>query len=170
MPAEPAPEEVLAQLAATPDALAQLTVEASAESLDVAPAGEWSARVVLAHLRDAESLEFRLGLERLLAETRPVLAFLPPEEWARDRNRERDGKRTLLGDFALQRQASLNLIAGMRADGWAREGTAPGGSALTVTAFVELWARHDADHLAQIEALLGETAAGAQARRARPLA
>ena len=168
MPAEAAPEETLAQLAATPGALAHLLVEAAEEALDAAPAGEWSARIVLAHLRDAEALEFRLALERLLAETRPLLAFLPPDEWLRDRNRGRDGKAELLGDFALQRQASLNLIASMRADGWAREGAGPGGASLTAADLVCAWAGHDADHLAQIEALLGETAEGARCRRARP--
>ncbi|MYA53092.1 MAG: DinB family protein [Dehalococcoidia bacterium] len=168
MPDDSAVQQSLAQLAATPSKLAHLTVEAADQALDAAPDGEWSTRTVLAHLRDAEMLEFRVGLERLLAEPDPALYFLPPDEWERDRNRERDEKSVLLSDFALQRQASLNLIATMRDTDW--EGTAPGprDEPITVAQFVQIWAGHDAAHLGQIEELLGDTVAGAQERRSRP--
>ena len=168
MPGNPELERALGQLAATPSRLAHLTVESADEDLDDAPEGEWSARVVLAHLRDAESLEFRVGLERLIAEPNPALFFLPPEEWERDRNRDRDEKSVLLGDFALQRQASLNLIATMRDTDWERTAPGPRDEAITAAQFVQIWAGHDAAHLGQIEALLGQTADEAQERRARP--
>ena len=168
MPDNPELQKALAQLAATPSRLAHLTVESTDDDLDAAPGGEWSARVVLAHLRDAEMLEFRVGLERLVAEPNPAFYFLPPDEWERERNRERDDKSVLLGDFALQRQASLNLIATMRDSDWERTAPGPGDEPITAAQFVQIWAGHDAAHLGQIEALLGETAAGAQERRARP--
>ena len=165
---DPAIQKALAQLAATPSKLAHITVEAADDILDAAPEGEWSARTVLAHLRDAESLEFRVGLERLLAEPDPTLFFLPPDQWERDRNRERADKSVLLGDFALQRQASLNLIATMRPADWGRTGGGLGDEAFTIANFVQIWAGHDSAHLGQIEALLGDTVDGAQERRARP--
>ena len=164
----PAPQEALAQLAATPSKLAHLTVETTDADLDVAPEGEWSARVVLAHFRDAEALEFRMGLERLLVEPDPTLFFLPPDQWERERNRDRDDKSVLLGDFALQRQASLNLIATMRPADWERTAPGPRGETITIAQFVQIWAGHDAAHLGQVEELLGDTVAGAQDRRARP--
>lgn len=168
MPDNPELERALKQLAATPSRLAHLTVESTDEDLDAAPEGEWPARVVLAHLRDAEMVEFRVGLERLVAEPSPALYFLPPDEWERERNRERDDKSVLLGDFALQRQASLNLIATMRDSDWERTAPGPRDEPIIVAQFVQIWAEHDAAHLGQIEALLGETADGAQERRARP--
>ena len=164
----PMSDEALTQLAATPSALAHVVVEATDAALDAAPPDEWTARVVLAHLRDAESLEFRLALERLLAEAEPELAFLPPDVWERSRTKERDSKDVLLADFALQRQASLNLIAGMREGDWQRRGGGPGGAPITAAQLVDIWAGHDATHLAQIEAVLGETADRARSRRARP--
>ncbi|MCY3603927.1 MAG: DinB family protein [Chloroflexi bacterium] len=168
MPDNPDLQKALAQLAATPSRLAHLTVESTDEDLDAAPKGEWSARVVLAHLRDAEMVEFRVGLERLVAEPNPALYFLPPDQWERERNRERDDKSVLLGDFALQRQASLNLITTMRDSDWERTAPGPRDEPITAAEFVQIWAGHDASHLGQIEALLGETAEGAQERRARP--
>ena len=161
-------QQALAQLAATPSKLAHLTVEATDDALDAAPEGEWSARIVLAHLRDAESLEFRVGLERLLAEPNPALFFLPPDQWERGRNHDRDEKSVVLGDFALQRQASLNLIATMRPVDWERSGGGPRGEPFSAAEFVQIWAGHDTAHLGQIEAVLGDTVAGAQERRARP--
>lgn len=168
MPDDPALQQALDQLAATPGALAHLTVEAVDAALDAAPEGEWSARVVLAHLRDSESLEFRVGLERLIAEPDPALFFLPPDQWERERNRDRDDKSVLLGDFALQRQASLNLIATMRPGDWERSGGGLGDEPFTLARFVQIWAGHDAAHLGQLEALLGDTVADARDRRARP--
>lgn len=168
MPDDPAVQQALGQLVATPSKLAHLTVEATDEALNTAPEGEWSARTVLAHLRDAEMLEFRVGLERLLAEPDPALYFLPPDEWERDRNRERDEKSVLLSDFALQRQASVNLIATMREPDWERTAPGPGSEPITIAQFVQIWAGHDAAHLGQLEELLGETVDGARERRARP--
>ncbi len=168
MPDNPDLQKALAQLAATPSRLAHLTVESTDEDLDAGPEGEWSARVVLAHLRDAEMVEFRVGLERLVAEPNPALYFLPPDQWERERNRERDDKSVLLGDFALQRQASLNLITTMRDSDWERTAPGPRDEPITVAQFVQIWAGHDAAHLGQIEALLGDTADEAQERRARP--
>ena len=168
MPDDPNLLNALAQLAATPSRLAHLTVEADDAILDAAPEGEWSARTVLAHLRDAEMVEFRVGLERLVAEPNPALYFLPPDEWERDRNRERDEKSVLLGDFALQRQASMNLIATMRDSDWERTAPGPRDEPISAAQFVQIWAGHDAAHLGQIEALLGQTADEAQERRARP--
>lgn len=168
MPDDPNLQNALSQLAATPSRLAHLTVESTDEDLDAAPEGEWPARVVLAHLRDAEALEFRVGLERLVAEPDPALYFLPPDEWERDRNRDRDEKGVLLGDFALQRQASMNLIATMRESDWERTAPGPRDEPITAAQFVQIWAGHDAAHLGQIAALLGQTADEAQERRARP--
>jgi len=61
-------DALLERLAATPRRLAQLVAEASDAALDAAPPGEWSAREVLAHLRDLELLVWRTGLARILAE------------------------------------------------------------------------------------------------------
>ena len=74
----------------------------------------------------------------------------------------------LLGDFALQRQASLNLITTMRDSDWERTAPGPRDEPITVAQFVQIWAGHDAAHLGQIEELLGDTADEAQERRARP--
>ncbi|MGI8926467.1 MAG: DinB family protein [Tepidiformaceae bacterium] len=149
--------DALAMLAATPKKVAHLVAEVPDAGLDAAPAGEWSARTIMAHLRDLESLVFRMRLERMLVEDRPLFADFDENVWVASRSHARDEKTQLLGDFALQRQASLNLIASMEPHGWERAGSHPTGGDYTVRSWVERWAGHDTGHLAQLEAVLGET-------------
>lgn len=160
-------EPLLQQLAATPKTLAHLVAEADDALLDDAAHAEWSARTVLAHLRDEEYLCMRVALERMLAEERPVLHFIAGDSWEPGRNRSRDRKELLLADFALQRQASLSLLRGLRAEDWERPGVAPGPTVLTVGSLLEAWIAHDADHVAQLERAVGETLVEVLERRAR---
>ncbi|MCC6381375.1 MAG: DinB family protein [Dehalococcoidia bacterium] len=158
---------LLEQFAATPRMLAHLVAEADEALLDAAAVGEWSARTILAHLRDEEFLNMRVALERMLAEEQPRLHFLGPARWEGDRNRSRDRKELLLADFALQRQASLSLFLGLREEDWDRRGLAPDDAALTVAQLLEGWTAHDAAHVEQLERAVGETFAEVLERRAR---
>lgn len=159
-------QDRIEQLASTPAVLAHLVVEASGDMLDRAPApGEWPPRLVLAHLRDIEYLSWRPGLERALGEDRPELALFDTERWVAGRSRARDRKEHLLADFALQRQASLGILRALEASSWRRTLRAPRLGEFDVSALVDAWATHDAEHVAQLERALGETLAEAQARR-----
>ncbi len=155
------------QLAATPKSLAHLVAEAPDVRLDAANGDSWSARTVLAHFRDDEFLCMRVALERMLAETNPSLKFVDGTDWAAGRNTTRDRKELLLADFALQRQASISILRGLRADDWARAGHTETRDPFTVEQFVAAWVRHDAEHVAQLEGLLGETVAAVIERRSR---
>lgn len=150
-------DDLIARLAETPRQLAHLVAEATDDQLDRAAPGEWSARTVMAHLRDDEFMVMRLRLERMLSEHEPVLTNFDEQAWAGSRNRGRDRKETLLGDFALQRQASLNILQSLQPLDWDRGGTHPEMGHFTIESWVEHWAGHDAAHIAQVETALGET-------------
>jgi hypothetical protein len=160
-------DELLQQLAATPKMLAHLVVEATEEALDTGAADEWSPRLVMAHLRDDEMFVMRVRLERLLGEHEPVLVDFDEKAWVGWRNRGRDRREHLLGDFALQRQASMNILQGLRAEDWDRGGRHEVSGPLTVRSWVEHWLHHDREHVAQIERGLGESLADVRERRAR---
>lgn len=159
-------DDTINRLAATPGILAHLVAEASDTRLDVSPHGQWSVRTLLAHFRDDEYLCMRVALERMLAETTPTLRFIDGAEWEPTRRRTRDRKEWLLGDFALQRQASVALLRGLEPADWERRGERDGRE-LTVATLVDLWVRHDAEHIASLEAALGETLDEVKRRRAR---
>lgn len=160
-------EAVLAELATNPRRLAQLVVEASDTVLDADRPGEWTARQVLAHVRDLEVLVFRPGLVRAMLEDEPTVRPFDPEAWAARRWRGRDRKEQLLGDFALQRQATLNLLAQFGPEHWERRVRLPDGRVATMWDWVKGIAAHDGEHFAQIESLLGYTHAQAMERRRR---
>ena len=159
-------EELIQQLAATPSALAHLAAEADDTRLDAAAPGDWSARTILAHLRDDEYLCLRAALTRILAEDSPALHFIDGADWEPGRNRTRDRKEWLLADFALQRQASLGILRMVRPGDLARSGFREGRE-FTLEQLIGVWVRHDREHVAQLERALGETLEDVRARRAR---
>lgn len=160
-------DDVISRLAGTPSALAHMVAESSDAELDATAPGAWSARTILAHFRDDEFLCMRVVLERALAEDSPLVTFIEGQDWEPLRNRTRDRKEWLLADFALQRQATLGILRMLRPADWDRRARRADGNEFTLRQFVGAWANHDAEHLAQLEAALGETLADVQARRAR---
>ncbi len=160
-------QERIDRLLATPKVLAHLVVEAGDAALDAEPApGEWPARVILAHLRDDEFLCMRPALERALAEENPEIVLLDGAQWAARRNRTRDRKDHLLGDFALQRQASVAILRSLRDEDWARTLRHARYGEFTISRLTDIWLAHSGEHVAQIERALGTTLAEVQARRA----
>ena len=155
-------------LSATPKTLAHLVAETPDELLDAAVApGEWTARTVLAHLRDDEFLCMRVCVERALAEEKPSVALLDGADWVGDRNRTRDRKELLLADFALQRQASVSILRALRPAEWERRMHHAEYGEFTISQFLDAWLRHDAEHVAQLERAVGETLGDVLRRRAR---
>jgi hypothetical protein len=161
-------DDLIARLAETPRKLAHLVAEAGDDVLDRADGGEWSARAILAHLRDDEFMVMRLRLERMVSELEPALTDFDEKAWAANRNRSRDRKEQLLGDFALQRQASLNILQSLQPADWDRGGSHPVRGSFTIRSWVEHWASHDEEHVAQLERALGETLDDVLRRRFHP--
>jgi hypothetical protein len=154
------------RMAATPGTLAHLIVEASEAQLDAVIEGGWSARTVVAHLRDDEFLCMRVALERALAEDSPEVTFIEGADWVGGRNTTRDRKEWLLADFALQRQASISILRMLRPADWERTLRSAGRDAFTISQLLDGWLRHDAEHVAQLESALGETLGEVLERRA----
>lgn len=159
--------ELIARLEATPRVLAHLALEVSDELLDRVKGNEWSARTVLAHFRDLESLVMRQRLARMLVEDEPTFPDFDESRWAGMRNRSRDRKEQLLGDFALQRQASLAIVRRLSPDQLRRAGRHEDGTPWTVERWLGRWVEHERDHVAQLEATLGTTLHEVLERRAR---
>ncbi|MEO9254549.1 MAG: DinB family protein, partial [Tepidiformaceae bacterium] len=113
--------ERIDRLSEAPKSVAYLIADASDERLDAQPApGEWSARTIMAHLRDDEFLCMRICLERALAEDDPEVLLVDGVDWVANRNRGRERKELIVADFALQRQASAGILRSLRDEDWAR--------------------------------------------------
>jgi hypothetical protein len=147
-------DQRLTVYAETPERAARVIANATDEQLDRALAPEWSARTVLAHLRDVEMFSATLRYERMLAEGAPVFADFDEDAWAINRNRGRDSKDEVVHDFALQRAATVAILAGIRPEDWGRTGSHPARGQFTVSTWLDACMEHDAMHMAQLERMV----------------
>lgn len=159
MTSENSTAELIDILEATPSILEELVAATDETLFDKAWPGEWSPRVVLAHLRDDEYLTMRLRLERMIAEDqRPLLMPFDEAAWAANRWTGRDALSELLADFREQRAASTQILRRLQTEDWARVGYQPEMGELTVRTWTEHWVEHDQTHINQLRAGLGKTA------------
>ncbi|HLB27144.1 MAG TPA: DinB family protein [Dehalococcoidia bacterium] len=145
---------LLRALAAAPDHLEAAVRDVGDDALNAAPEGEWSARTVLAHLRDDEFMVMRLRLVRVTVEDHPTLTPFDQEAWATSRWRGRDAPGELLADFRLQREASLMVLRRLEGDDWLRTGLQPEYGTFDAHWWLEHWVEHDGTHIAQVQAAL----------------
>lgn len=156
MTSENTTAELIAILEATPSILEEIVATADETLFDKAWPGEWTPRVVLAHLRDDEYLTMRMRLERMLAEEqRPLLMPFDEAGWAANRWTGRDALPELLADFREQRVASLQILRRLEESDWARVAYQPEIGELTVRTWTEHWVEHDQAHINQLRAGLG---------------
>ena len=147
---------LLEGLAATPDRVEVLVRDSDDMALDADAEGEWSARTVLAHLRDDEFMVMRSRLVRMTVEDHPTLAPFDEKAWAASRWKGRDTVDELLADFRLQREVTMMTLRRLEDDDWRRTGLQPEYGAFDVHWWVEHWLEHDETHIAQIGSALGQ--------------
>lgn len=141
----------IAILEQTHPILVRLTAELADTVLDFhSDASAWSIREVLAHLVDDEIYVMRTRMERIIKEDMPLLAPHDEKKWYATRNTTRDQVTELLGDFALQRAASLGMLRMLRESDWARQGQQPEYGVFTAEQWLGNWAGHDTTHIEQI--------------------
>jgi hypothetical protein len=126
------------------------------EALDRAqPAGAWTAREVIHHLADSESMAY-IRLRRLIAEDDPAIQGYDEPEWARRLHYDRpiEASRAVVGAV---RAASAQLLESLTPNEWERAGVHSESGAYSVDRWLEIYADHTRDHADQIRrAIRGE--------------
>jgi hypothetical protein len=117
--------------------------------LDRRPApGKWTSREIVHHLADSE-MTSAIRLRRLLAEDRPVIVGYDQEEFARKLHYDRP-----IGDsldaLKAARATTGAILDRMTEEEWAREGTHSESGRYTVLQWLQIYAEHVHNHLAQI--------------------
>jgi len=144
--------ELIETLEQTNQALVEMVASLPEAALDFqAKADDWSIREILAHLVDDEVYVMRTRLTRMVKEELPYLAPHDEKKWYRERNTSRDARDELLADFALQRNASLNIIKMLRPSDWVRRGSQPEYGNFTAEEWLQRWVEHDVNHIQQIK-------------------
>jgi hypothetical protein len=115
--------------------------------------GEWTAREVIHHLADSESMAY-IRLRRLIAEDDPLIQGYDEPEWARRLHYDRPIAASLAVLPAV-RAASLQLLESLAPAEWARTGTHTESGPYSVEGWLEIYAAHPTEHADQIRRARG---------------
>jgi uncharacterized damage-inducible protein DinB len=141
-------------IAETPDRLAQLVDTLGPERLEIPPApGKWSAREILCHLADGETV-FAFRLRQALAEDHHVIQPFDQEKWAV--RYAAFAARTALAVFSAVRAWNVALIRSLSPSALSKRLTHPERGEMTLQVIVETMAGHDIGHIRQIEAIASQ--------------
>ena len=146
-------DELLAELAAMPDFLADSLGALSADPARHAGPGETFSPVEQCwHLADLEAEGFGARIRLLLSAPRPFLPDFDGARVARERNYRTKGLADGLAAFRAARQANLALLRGVSEAGWSRGGVQEGVGEVTLADIPRLMRDHDGSHRAEIAA------------------
>ncbi len=150
-------EQALALLAAGPPRIAVLSTGLSPTQSRARPNVDgWSANDVLAHLRACADV-WGDCIVAMIAEYRPMLVAVNPTTWINKTNYcELEFESSLLS-FSAQRAELLAVLEALPREAWLRAATVTGAGApleRTVLSYAQRLARHERQHLAQIERIV----------------
>jgi hypothetical protein len=150
-------EQVLAILAETPRRLAALTAGLEPAQLRAGPGPEaWSANDVLAHLRACADV-WGGCIARMLAEDRPAFPAVSPRTWINRTDYRELELFASLHSFTAQRADLMAVLVPLPGEDWLRAATVTTvGRVLepTVLSYAERLARHEREHVRQIEQIV----------------
>jgi hypothetical protein len=112
------------------------------------PSGAWTAREVVHHLADSETMA-AIRLRRLIAEDDPVIQGYDEPVWARRLHYDRPID-TSLALVRAVRAASHDLLTRLTAQDWARTGTHTESGPYSVERWLEIYAEHCHEHADQL--------------------
>ncbi len=117
-----------------------------------APA-KWCILEIVAHLADAELIQ-GYRLRQMLADKAPVIAPIDQDAWAKNLGYLEAAPAELIAHYGLSRHHNLRLLRRINLDDLGKSAYHPERkAAMTVEDIVRHLARHDANHIAQIESL-----------------
>ena len=147
----------LSALAAMPARLAEIAAAIPAARWKTrAKDGGFSLQEHACHLRDIEIEAFRARLERILAESTPMLPDVDGAALARARDYHRHNLAKAQAVFAAVRADMVERLAGLSPEECQRTGVMEGVGEITIDGLVAKMLEHDAEHAVELAWLRGE--------------
>ena len=147
-------EQALNVLSETPTRIAALTGALSAAQLQTRPEPEaWSINEVLAHLRACADV-WGGYIARIIAEDTPAIRAVSPRTYIKRTDYPQQAFKSSFDAFTAQRSELLTVLNRLTPTDWSRAAmvAAPGKTyPRTVLDYAERMARHEREHLRQIE-------------------
>jgi DinB family protein len=143
--------EAIEKLSAAPRQAAELVHGLSEEQLSWKPAPEtFSMRENILHLRDIDVEGYEHSMRRILNEEAPTLQDVNGGKLARERNYNVQPVEPALLEFGRSRATSMARLSGCSLADLERTAEMEGSGKVTLRRLLEMWIRHDADHLADM--------------------
>ena|SRR5258705_13573925 len=114
--------------------------------------GKWSAREIIHHLGDSETVS-GIRLRRLLSEDNPVIQGYDQDEYARRLKYNERDMQPALEAFRAARATTAQIMDAMTLEDWSLEGTHSEHGRYSATDWLKIYAAHAHGHAAQIRAL-----------------
>ena len=144
-------DEALTRLSATPLRVAELVDGLSEEQLSWKPSpGLFSMRESVWHLRDIDVEGYE---RRILKEVSPKLPDVNGGKLARERNYNVQPIDPALTELAIVRASSVERLSDCTDADLERTAEMEGAGVVTLRRLLEMWMRHDAEHLADMAEL-----------------
>ena len=131
-----------------PRALTEAVATLSEDDLDRRIGEEWSARMVIHHIADAELIE-GTRLRRIVAEDNPTIPWVDEAEDARRLHYDR-AIETSVGVFGAVVLANLSLTDRLSPEEWQRYGTHSRSGRYSVEDWLRKMSCHAHEHVAQL--------------------
>jgi hypothetical protein len=149
-------KEPMAVQAATAKKLERLIKGVSTAKLRKRPAPDkWSVSEILAHLSETEIVGgFRMRMI-LGAPGTPIIAF-DQDAWVKSGHYEKRDPRKSVEYFRVAREANLALLKSLTPEQWKHYGVHSERGQETIEHIARMFAGHDANHIQQIERILGK--------------
>lgn len=148
-------------LAQTPQLVASLVHNLNRDALRTrGPGDTFSALEQVCHLRDIEQEGYVVRARRILAEDTPSLADIDGGKLASERDYQSQDLAAALVAFTTARNASIRMLQNATATQRLRTGRFGGNLEITLTRLAQMMREHDSEHLAELQALRGQFAAG----------
>lgn len=115
---------------------------------------QWSLGMIMCHLRDVEREVYHVRFKSLIAEENAFVSGVSPDEWADERGYAAQDGRKALEAFLVARNETLEMLRGLSAELWKRQGQHAFFGPTSMHELVYLAVRHDDLHWEQIRRLL----------------
>jgi transcriptional regulator with XRE-family HTH domain len=151
------PDRTNAALAAMPAKLKAMLETMPEGQWRTAPkAGSFSLVEHLCHLRDIDGDGYRVRIERVLSEDRPVLPDIDGTQLAIERDYQAQDARAALDVFTATRWAIVGRLGKLEPEERRRIGLMAGTTEIDVDGLVSAMLAHDSEHLDELDALRAE--------------
>jgi len=147
-------QDLIGVLVQTPKTVATLVKDLSADDLRVKKSPkEFSAIENICHLRDIEIEGYTPRISRILKEYKPRLPDIDGGRLAVEREYQTKDLSEALQSFANARNLNTEILKGLVAEQWDREGSMEGVGSITIRGLLIMMRDHDADHIRELSSL-----------------